>query len=246
MIDEATVIAAMAAVETETRQRANGMAANNADRKRKKSTEPHRDGEGSGRSKSQAIIESLAPQIALRGQMLTNLLLYRMTIVNLVWAGLIVLAWHKGWVTEVMSGDTTGLVYVMAGLFVVSIVSTFIRAGKVTSMLNRTKAPGYQPQPINRAKFLAKQAHLDDIPNWLVTLGLLGTVIGVSMSIFGIDHDALGSADGVKSISAGLIQGIQVALYTTIVGSVLALWASVNRRILRTATLLMLEDAGAR
>lgn len=174
--------------------------------------------------------------------MLKSLLLYRLIIINAVGVVLLAFAWQRGLVSEVMTGDTTGLVYVMTGLFGLFLVSLFIRASKVSSILNRSKADGFAPRPENKTKFLAKQAHLDEIPGWLVTLGLLGTVIGMSMAIFGIDQSSLGSPEGVKKVASGLIAGMQVALYTTIVGSILGLWASINRRILRTATLLMLED----
>lgn len=174
--------------------------------------------------------------------MLKNLLVYRLLLVNLIGAVLLAVAWQRGLVTEVMTGDSTGLVYVMAALFGLFLVSLFIRAGKVSAILNQTKSPYFIPTRENKTKFLAKQAHLDEIPGWLVTLGLLGTVIGMSMAIFGIDQSSLGSPEGVKKVASGLIAGMQVALYTTIVGSILGLWASVNRRMLRTATLVMLED----
>ncbi len=176
------------------------------------------------------------------GHVLNHLLIYRLALINLMGFVLLALALQRGWIAPVLDGDSTRLVYVMIALFGIFLVSLFIRALKVSHHLNATKRSGSQPRPINKVKFLEKMAHLDEIPEWLVTLGLLGTVIGISIALFGIDQDALGTPAGVKTVVTGLIAGMQVALYTTIVGGVLGLWASINRRILRTAAVLMLED----
>lgn len=177
--------------------------------------------------------------------MLLNLLVYRLIIVNLIGAVALALAWQRGWITAVIDGDSTGIVYVMAGLFTLFMVSLFIRAGKVSKYLNILKRDG-TPRHVNKTKFLEKMAHLEDISEWLVTMGLLGTVIGISIALFGVDSGSLGSAEGVKKVVAGLISGMQVALYTTIAGSILGLWASINCRILRTAAVVMLEDIRGR
>lgn len=174
--------------------------------------------------------------------MLSNLLFYRLAIVNLSFGVALFFAFQRGWVMPVLEGDSTRLVYAMAALFLASLVSLFVRAAKVSRLLNYTKRAGVTPRAINKAKFFAKQAHLGDISGWLVTLGLLGTVIGVSIALFGVDESSLGSAEGTRRVVTGLIAGMQVALYTTIVGTVLGFWADVNRRILHTATVVMLED----
>lgn len=176
--------------------------------------------------------------------MLNFLLLYRLIIVNLIGFVILGFAFSKGWVMPVLDGDSTRLVYVMIALFVVFQVSLFIRAGKISALLNKTKRKAPLPA-INGVKFLEKMAHLDEISDWLVTLGLLGTVIGMSIALFGVDQNSLGSPEGVKAVVTGLIGGMQVALYTTIVGGVLGFWCSINRRILRTAAVVMLEDVKA-
>lgn len=174
--------------------------------------------------------------------MLRNLLLYRLLIVNLMGFVLLGLAFQRGWVMPVLDGDSTKLVYVMIALFCLFLVSLFVRASKITARLNTMKGGVTPGTTINETKFLEKMAHLDEIPEWLVTLGLLGTVIGVSMALFGVDQNSLSSPEGVKKVVTGLIGGMQVALYTTIVGGVLGLWASFNRRVIRTAAVVMLED----
>lgn len=173
--------------------------------------------------------------------MLTSLLVYRLIIFNIVGAVLLAFAWQRGLVSIVLDGDSTGIVYLIAGVFVVGMASLFIRAFKVSRMLDGIKRNHARPN-VNRVKFLEKMAHLDDVTNWLVTLGLLGTVIGVSIAMFGLDQASLQSAEGTKRVVTNLIGGMQVALYTTIVGGILGMWMDVNRRMLKTAAILMLED----
>lgn len=174
--------------------------------------------------------------------MLNHLLLYRIIIVNAVGAVLLAYAWQKGWVTTLFDGDSTGLCYAMTGLFLIFLVSLSIRATKVSGLLNRSKKAGFTPRYVNKAKFMAKQTHLGAIPNWIALLGLIGTVVGIAMALLAVDPEAMASTDGMRTAIGGLIEGIQIALYTTIVGSVLGLWASINWQILRTATVSALED----
>jgi uncharacterized membrane protein YuzA (DUF378 family) len=173
--------------------------------------------------------------------LLNNLLIYRLIIVNAIATVLLGVAYYKGWVAIVLEGDSTNLVYAMVGLFAVFMLSLATKAAKVSAHLNRTKTHPSGPK-VNATKFLEKMAHLDDIPNWLVTLGLLGTVIGIMISISAIDKDAMLTADGVRASVAQLMNGMQVAFCTTIVGGVLALWCDINRRMLKTAAVLMIED----
>jgi hypothetical protein len=79
-----------------------------------------------------------------------------------------------------------------------------------------------------------------------VTLGLLGTVIGFAMALSGVDSASLASAAGVQKVAGQLMAGMRTAINTTIVGAVLGLWLDVNRRMIRTATVSLAEDARAR
>lgn len=173
-------------------------------------------------------------------KLLSHLLFYRLLILNLIGVVAFVAAWQKGWVSAVLDGDSTGMVYGIAGLFIVGMVSLLIRAAKVTAGLNALKR--LELRSTNSTKFLEKAAHLEDIPNWLTVLGLLGTVIGIMIALSGIDLNSLATPEGTKKALAVLMEGMRVAFCTTIAGGVLGLWFDFNRRILKTATVLMLED----
>jgi hypothetical protein len=173
--------------------------------------------------------------------MLKNLLLYRLAILNLSGFAFAAWAWQLGYVEAVYTGDKSRITLAITALFAVGLVSAWVRAQKIARLLNLSRQNRGLVVP--GAKLLEKAAHLDDIVNWLVTLGLLGTVIGFTMALSGIDAASLTSPAGVQKVAGQLMAGMRVAINTTIVGAVLGLWLDVNRRMLRTATVSLAEDA---
>lgn len=65
----------------------------------------------------------------------------------------------------------------------------------------------------------------------LLSVGLLGTVIGFILAFAGLDASALAGAEAAKKIVTQLIGGTSIALYTTLVGAVGYLWLSMQRHI---------------
>ena len=59
--------------------------------------------------------------------------------------------------------------------------------------------------------------------NSLVFLGLVGTVIGFIVALFGVDSKSVSSASTAGPMVTKLILGMSIALYTTLVGAVLYL-----------------------
>ena len=121
---------------------------------------------------------------------------------TLNFAGLCALiwAWSLGYVGFVFSHDISHLSYVISALFVASMVGVFV----------------------------GKTAHLERVEIWLVTLGLIGNVVGFIIALQNIDTGSLGSAEGVQKVAASLLAGMGVAFCSTLVGAVAALWTSVN------------------
>jgi biopolymer transport protein ExbB/TolQ len=71
----------------------------------------------------------------------------------------------------------------------------------------------------------------------LVFLGLVGTVIGFIVALSGVDPEASVSVDNIGPMVATLIEGMSIALYTTLLGAVLHLWLLVNYRMLATGAM---------
>jgi hypothetical protein len=172
--------------------------------------------------------------------MLKNLLLYRLAILNLSGFAFAGWAWQLGYVEAVYAGDESRITLIITALFAVGLASAWVRARKISRLLNLSKEN--RALVVLGAKLLEKAAHLDDIVNWLVTLGLLGTVIGFAMALSGVDSASLASPAGVQKVAGQLMAGMRIAINTTIVGAVFGLWLDVNRRVVRTATVSLAED----
>jgi hypothetical protein len=199
------------------------------------------------------------------------LLLLRFVVINLVATALFCAAWVKGWVDLILAGDSTHLVLLIAAVFIYGLVRC---AGKIviTSLeLNQIREPwaagsarllkyleninpnDAQSRAISAAalkmKLMSRIGSIRHIGNSLVFLGLLGTVIGFIMALSGVDAQAAGDVDAIGPMVTTLIDGMSVALYTTLVGAVLHIWLMVNYRILESGTITLLTaivDLGER
>jgi len=75
----------------------------------------------------------------------------------------------------------------------------------------------------------------------LIFLGLIGTVIGFILALSGVDPDSAGKVENVSAMVATLINGMSVALNTTLVGAVFYIWLIINHRILVTCTVALIS-----
>jgi hypothetical protein len=168
---------------------------------------------------------------------LKNLLFYRLLIVNT--GAILLMAWGftTGYIQNLVSGEIRGLPYAMAALFLVGFVSTFIRASKVSSGLNTVKSKGVY----DASKIAIKNAHIGDIGSWLVTLGLIGNIVGFTMAVSKVDLS--GGPDQAMAAIGAMMDGMKFAFNNTLIGTALGLWTLVNARMLSTATALLEKDA---
>jgi len=175
--------------------------------------------------------------------MLNHLLVYRLVIFNSLGLGLFAWAWQRGFVADMFGKDSSYMTYVAAALFILGSISCFARARKVGAILNVMKK-GMMPQ-VNGVKFEAKAAHLDDIGDLIVTIGLTGTAIGVVMMLHSFSAGSLSDPAKIVETATALGDGVGTAFRSTIVSAIAWCWHLVNLRMLKTATSLMLSDAGA-
>ena len=168
--------------------------------------------------------------------MLRHLLFYRFVLVQIVAFGGVGYAISEGWAADLYGGDTTRLTWAITALFIISWLWTAREIIAAGTMLNRARQRGPLPATAAmRDKDIGKTEWLGECSNWLVGLGLLGTVIGFSMALGSIDEDSLASAAGVSTSVRTLMGGMAVAINTTIVGTILGLWTEVNVRMLGTS-----------
>src|SRR3546814_12331199 len=163
--------------------------------------------------------------------MLQNLLVYRLIVVNFFAMAMLFWAWSQGHVQTVIRGDESKLTYAIVLLFLVGMCSIVARAYRVAKALNTLKRGG--ANKINPEKFVAKGDHIDEIATWLVTLGLIGTVVGFIVALSALSGGNLTNAQGIQVMIGKMTAGMQAAIYTTLAGSVLGFWLEVNKRNLQ-------------
>jgi biopolymer transport protein ExbB/TolQ len=73
-----------------------------------------------------------------------------------------------------------------------------------------------------------------------VLLGLIGTVVGYIIALSGVRPEVVSDVGAIGPMVSTLIGGMSVALYTTLVGSLLNVWLMVNVRLLEGGTVKLL------
>jgi MotA/TolQ/ExbB proton channel family len=186
------------------------------------------------------------------------LLLVRYILINVISASLLLSVYLQGWLDAMFVVNTRGFVLLIFGVFVYGLAICTAKVWRTGAELDAIRAGN--PAPDSRAgKYLATIYHNDresraigatvlrakltnritivrHIANTLVLLGLIGTVVGFIIALSAVDPAASADSDTIAPVIARLINGMSVALYTTLVGSVLHIWLIVNHRILTTGT----------
>lgn len=179
------------------------------------------------------------------------LLWSRFAAINLFGFAGLALAWLNGWVALIVAADSSRICLMIFALFIVGLLLTAWRIEKVTAELDhierghggrldayRRAVRGAGPNAVRalELRLFSRIQFIRFIGNTLVMLGLIGTVVGFVMALKGVDAQSAGDARAIGGMVSTLIEGMGVALYTTLVGSVLNLWLTANFQILATGT----------
>lgn len=193
------------------------------------------------------------------------LLIVRYALFNLVAVSALFASFLEGWLDGLVTDTPTMIMCLgIAAVFFYGLVICTVRIWRTSIELNdlktgepkpETRAAAYlldiefhdgESRSIRTAMFQRRLVNRISVvrhtANSLVFLGLLGTVIGFIVALSGVDPQAVGSAESVGPMVATLIQGMSIALYTTLVGSVLYLWLIVNHRMLASGTLNLMNS----
>jgi hypothetical protein len=127
----------------------------------------------------------------------------------------IVAAWFQGWLQIFVIYDPTFIGQAIAGLGVVG--SWYI--------WRAWQSPRTSAQHLATASTLA---------SWCVQLGLIGTLVGFVIALHGVTTAS--SAAEVKAMTGSLVAGMGIAINTSIVGAVVALFLDIHRRAFKLAT----------
>ena len=184
------------------------------------------------------------------------LLFVRFALVNVVAAAAVAAVYLQGWLDAVLDAHLVELSAVIFLVFLYGLVLCWVKVWHHSVELNdlktgtpapdsraaiylaRTEAVGPESRAIHvtalRLRFTDRIVVVRNIANSLVLLGLIGTVIGFIIALSGIDPEAATRVENVAAMVSTLIDGMSVALNTTLVGSVLYVWLIVNYGILTT------------
>ncbi len=190
------------------------------------------------------------------------LLLFRFITVNMVGVALLAAAYVQGWVQAVLVADQTYISTVIFGVFLVGMTMAGRRVWRVSAELNHARGPqppdgsrtavyldavagaGADSRAITasalRLKLLSRITAIRNIANSLVLLGLIGTVIGFIIALSGVNPQAAGDAATIAPMVSTLIKGMSVALYTTLVGSLLNVWLMINFNVLSSGMVTLI------
>lgn len=179
-----------------------------------------------------------APALSQKGHVMSNLLIYRFVLFNLLVGVAVAGLATRTPLIEMVVTDSTFVCMLIVALFVVG----FLGVTKEVIVTTRMRNGSVPPPKGGRDKDLEKVAWLEDVSEWLVRLGLIGTVIGFAIALTGVAASNVGTVEGAKETVIALMNGMRIAIDTTILGAATALWHGINVRMLRTALISYWAD----
>jgi hypothetical protein len=190
--------------------------------------------------------------------MRSYLLVLRFAAFNVVALALLAVIWLEGWIGRVVEVDVTRITSGIAVVFAAGWLISVHRVLHCSRELNAATGPGSgapsralwyrelaaKARPEGRgaiadclrSRLYARIAVVRTIANSLVILGLIGTVIGFIIALSGVDATAVADVGAIGPMVSTLIEGMAVALYTTLVGAIFHVWLLVNYQVLATGT----------
>jgi biopolymer transport protein ExbB/TolQ len=190
------------------------------------------------------------------------LLLLRFVLTNITGFALLAAAWASGWLDQIVATDTQHLCLLIFAVFLVGVgratdrvwmlsqelndlaserVGTGSKIGEGLAALHGTDSTGRATLAAAlKLKLSQRIGSVRWIASTLVLLGLIGTVIGFVMALGGVDPARASDPAAIGPMVSTLIAGMSVALYTTLVGSVLNIWLMINYRLLEGGSVHLL------
>ena len=184
------------------------------------------------------------------------LLILRYSLINLVGLVFLFVLITQGYVSKAIKADITNMVIVILALFSVGFILAAYRTFWLSKELNYSYLKILPPNSIARdflqnskkldassrnnlaaslrIKLSSKINYIKFMANTLVILGLIGTVIGFIIALSGVDGSVSSNPEEVSKMVSTLIQGMSVALYTTLVGSICSVWLNICYQIMST------------
>ena len=184
------------------------------------------------------------------------LLILRFALVNIIGIVFLLAAYTQGYIQKAVNADITNVILLIFVLFFVGFLLATFRTFWISKQLNYIKVNSKNKVSISydyrkkirgldassrsnlassiRIKLANKINFIKFIANTLVILGLIGTVIGFIIALSGVDGSVSNNPEEISKMITTLIQGMSVALYTTLAGSICSVWLNICYQILST------------
>jgi uncharacterized membrane protein (DUF485 family) len=192
------------------------------------------------------------------------LLLTRFIVINTFLGALVLAAFGQGWLDTMISARLAELTLIIVAVFLYGLAACGWKIWRLTVELNglameslpddnplsryldHVEASDSQSRALQagtlRLELTDRVVSVRHIANTLIFLGLIGTVIGFIIALSAVDPNTAAEAENVASVIATLIDGMSVALNTTLVGATLYLWLTVNYRVLTSGTVSLIAE----
>ena len=185
------------------------------------------------------------------------LLILRYALINIVGFIFLFVLHTQGYLTNAIKADVTNMILIIITLFLVGFISATFKTLWISKELNAVGNSSIvnslsheylnsikksdSSSKINivssiKMKISTKINHIKFISNTLVVLGLIGTVVGFIIALSGVDGTISSNPEEVSKMVTTLIQGMSVALYTTLAGSICSVWLNICFHILSTGS----------
>lgn len=128
----------------------------------------------------------------------------RFAVLNLIGLALIAATWAQGLLYKPYQADHSGICYLMTVLFVIGLGAVYFKDWQTVRWIG----------------------------NGLVYLGMVGTVIGLILTVSDLDVDKAQNFESFKTIITAIYVGSGTALYANLLACVFYLWLGTNAHLL--------------
>lgn len=179
------------------------------------------------------------------------LLFFKWILFNSIVLYLMSYLYFKGWLTLLLLSDIsfiTPLIFLLAlcGIILSGWWSFRISKELIDLKNGKNIIKQFLPEHIIKTKksneslklIISSRLSIIRYIAWsLVILGLIGTILGFIIVLMGIDPTVVGNVELIGGLISNMTEGLGVALYTTLAGTVGNLWLLINYNMLQTATI---------
>jgi len=144
-------------------------------------------------------------------------------------------AWVFGLVQTSYNADSTYIVYLITALFIVAMAMLVYRAKQVDDELHDSTWWVGQSSEFVQLTLDNRVNPIVYLGYSLVVFGLIGTVVGFIFGLHGIDASSMADLPTMLNSLGTILQGVGIAFYTTLIGSIGDIWLGFNLLILMSS-----------